>query len=866
MIRPSLVITVIFATTGFQPLRPVSAAEMPMGREYTNAIGMRFVRIEPGTFEMGQLKKPLPSEVLPIFRGRGLFDTLNKGDYDEKPIHTVRITRPFYMGVFEVTNSQYELFDRGHKKLRGKEGFSIEDNEAVTFVNWHDAMAFCRWLSKREGLLYRLPTEAEWEYACRAGTTTNYHTGDILPEVFLKKISAKGGSTKKADLTVGQTLPNAWGIYDIHGNLEEWCYDWYGPYTDGLAVDPVGYARGDFKVTRGGCHTSEVYYLRSANRMGAIAETRNWVTGFRVIIGELPTTKPLPVTPPRHQHNVKQRDRSLISIGPNPDKPYFRGPRRYVNIRPGSNGPTYTCHNHDPAIVECPNGDLLACWYTCHDEHGRELGDAASRLRYGSDQWEEASLFFYTPDRNNHAPALWFDDKETIYHFTGVSAAKSRSRSAIMMRTSSDSGATWSAPRLIVPEFARGHLPSEPVFRMHDGTIVFAIDGPDTLWMSRDEGKTWFNPGGDIPGIHAGVTQLSDGTIFAFSRGYAVDGKLPISISTDGGKTFTSYAGEFPPVGGGQRLALLKLRSGELFLASYTNEGGKGIFIKDNTGNEREIRGLYAALSLNDGKTWPYKRLVTDDGPARTIECTDGAAITMSARSSEYRGYLSACQGLDGLIHIISSRNHYAFNLKWLKTLPPAPVDEPRKVKPLVETFTGPTDFDNEGWLDYKGPIARFNGKGQYTIKSGSHFNGINRHVGTGSFEAVFEVKNIRYNPPGPKIPEGVTLGLRDPTCAKGETMFINIKQNQITLRDDYPVALARPPKSAKIKFTYDDPTRRWRVFYGLNGAEPTNEFKRSQIDGIYFGESTSESIGAYVLMSNGSVDLDYFEIKPIYP
>jgi hypothetical protein len=237
----------------------------------------------------------------------------------------------------------------------------------------------------------------------------------------------------------------------------------------------------------------------------------------------------------------------------------------------------------------------------------------------------------------------------------------------------------------------------------------------------------------------------------------------------------------------------------------------------------------------------------------------------MSGRTSEYRGYLSACQSLDGLIHVISSRNHYAFNLKWLKTLPPAPVDQPRKLKRLVETFTGPTEFDNPGWHDYKGPVAKFNGKGQYTIESGSHYNGINRHVGTGSFEAVFKLKNIHYNPPGPRISEGVTLGFRDPTCAAGETMFVWLKQNMITLRDRYPVKLEEPPKSAKIRFTYDDTTRRWRVFYGLNGAEPTNEFKRSQIDGIYFGESTSESIGAYVLMSNGSVDLDHYEIRPIY-
>jgi sulfatase modifying factor 1 len=841
--------SVLFVTIVLTSSVTVYSAQMPAGNEYTNSIGMKFVRIEPGTFRMGQIETPLPSEVLPIFRGRGLFDTLNEGDYDEKPLHTVTITKPFYAGEFEVTNFQYELFRPEHRSLRGKEGFSKEDDKAVTFVNWYDAMAFCKWLSDKEGIPYRLPTEAEWEYACRAGTTTNYHAGDVLPKPFVAEVSPKGGDIARASLQAGETPANAWGVYGMHGSLEEWCHDWYGPYQAGPQVDPVGYDHGNFRVTRGGSHGSEVYYLRSANRLAAVPESRNWVTGFRVVIGELADTKPLPVIPPGHQQNVVQRDRCFISKGPDPQVPYFRGPRRYVNIPHGSNGPTYTCHNHDPAIAECPNGDLLSIWYTCHDEHGRELGIAASRLRWGSDQWEEASLFFYTPDRNNHAPALWFDDKNTMYHFTGVSAAKSRGRSAIAMRTSSDSGATWSPARLIVPEFIRGHLPSESVFRMHDGTIVFAIDGPDTLWMSRDEGLTWFNPGGDIPGIHAGVTQISNGNIFAFSRGYAVDGKLPISISADGGKSFTSYA-------------LLKLRTGELFLTSFSNEKGRGIFISDVTGKKREVRGLYAALSLDDGRTWPYKRLVTDDGPARTIECTDGAAVTMSARSSEYRGYLSACQSLDGLIHVISSRNHYAFNLKWLKSLPPAPVDKPRKVKPLVETFAGPIDFDNPGWHDYKGPVAHFNGKGQYTIESGSHFNGINRHVGTGSFEAVFELKNIRYNPPGPRIPEGVTLGFRDPQSDQSETMFINIKQNEITLRDRYPVALARPAKSAKIKFTYDDATRRWRVLYGLDGAEPVNEFKRSQTEGVYFKERTSEAVGAYVLISQGSVDLDYFEIR----
>ena len=861
--RKLVVVSMIFAAILLAQTGICGAGEMPKAEEFTNSIGMKFVRVAPGNFRMGQLDRPLPTEVLPIFRGRGLFDAIKNGDYDENPTHTVVISKPFYVGVFEVTNYQYEIFRSEHKRLRGKEGFSFEDNEAVVFVNWYDAKAFCQWLSDKEGLPYRLATEAEWEYACRAGTSSNFHTGDVLSEEFMSKASAKGGTTKSASLSVGETPANAWGIYDMHGNVEEWCHDWYGPYVEGLQADPVGYVRSDFKVTRGGSQGSDIYYLRSANRLGAIPESRNWVTGFRVVIGELPDTKPLAEVVQRHQRDVIPRDRKLISKGPDPDKPYFRGPLRYVNIPSGSEGPTFSCHNHDPAIVECPNGDLLTFWYSCHDEHGRELGLAGSRLRWGAKEWEEASLFFWTPDRNNHAPSGWFDGKDTMYHFVGVAAAKSRGRSAIAMRTSKDSGATWSAPRLIVPEFKSGHLPTEPVFRMHDGTIVIAIDGPDTLFMSKDEGLTWYNPGGDIPGIHVGVAQLSDGRLFALSRGGGVDGKMPISISSDGGKSFTQKASPFPGVGGGQRLALMKLRDGSLFLASFTGEKSKGMFVTDTAGNKREIRGLFAALSLDDGETWPYLRLITDDGPGRTIACTDGAAVAMSARSSEYRGYLSACQSLDGLIHVISSINHFTFNSNWVKGTPPPPVDGPMKVKHVVETFNGPDKFDNPGWLEYKGPDAHFNGKGQYTINSGSHFNGINHPVSTGSFEATFVVKNIHYNPPGARISEGVTLGFRDPSSKNAPTMFIWIKQNELTGRVFGNVKLDSPPTAATIKFRYDASTLRWRVFYGLNGAEASTEFEKSKT-GFYWPEATSESNAAYILMSNGSCELDYFEIKPI--
>ncbi|GAH33722.1 unnamed protein product, partial [marine sediment metagenome] len=241
---------------------------------------------------------------------------MRDGDPDEQPVHKVTISKPFYMGVYEVTNTQYERFDPTHRYLRDKLGFSIENDEAVVFVSWNEAKAFCDWLSAREGLTYRLPTEAEWEYACRAGTTTVFHTGDKLPVSFHKNVTtswypdaARGrGRQDVVVLDIGKTMWNPWGLYDMHGNVEEWCYDWYGPYEAEHQVDPVGRVDGDFKVARGGSHSTKLYYLRSANRMGTIPEERNWLIGFRVVLGEMPQAKPLPKPEPQlHQRGVSQR-------------------------------------------------------------------------------------------------------------------------------------------------------------------------------------------------------------------------------------------------------------------------------------------------------------------------------------------------------------------------------------------------------------------------------------------------------------------------------------------------------------------------------------------------------------------------------
>ena len=672
----------------------LEAAEMPADRSVLNSIGMRLVRIEAGTFVMGTGEAPLPAQAAGA-------PWRQHGDPDEHPAHQIVLTRPFHMAACEVTNAQYEQFRPAHRKLRGKLGFSKHDDEAAVFVSWHDAVGFCEWLSEKEKRPYRLPTEAEWEYACRAGTTTPFHTGNSLPPECLKNARESWypdpRRTRPADvvpLPTGKTPANAWGLHDMHGNVEEWCHDWYGPYPAGKQSDPVGRADGEFRVTRGGSHSTHPFYLRSANRLAALPDDRSWVIGFRVVLAPLPPTKPLPPPPPpAHQQGVKQAPPPDLAKGPDPEQPYFHAPRVYVKIPPGANGPMFSRHNHDPALVDCPNGDLLAIWYSCVREPGRELAILASRLRHGAQDWEPASVFWSTPDRNDHAPALWADGQGTLYHFNGLSAAATWGSLATVLRTSADSGATWTRARLIIPEHGTRHMPVESVFRTREGAIVLPCDAATTgqggtaIHLSTDGGTTWTDSGGRAAGIHAGIAQLEDGRLMALGRGDNVDGHMPRSLSTDMGKTWVYSASPFPPISSGQRLVLLRLREGPLFFASFA----KRIPVTDAAGNERPVAGLFAALSLDEGETWQVRRAIAPDRET-VVEGFDGRRRKIGPAAGEPNGYLSVCQAPNGVIHLISSRLHYAFNLKWLLTPPPAAPPPPKPANLPVKA-TLPTAF-----------------------------------------------------------------------------------------------------------------------------------------------------------------------------
>ena len=642
--------------------------------QQTNSTGIQLVDVPAGTFNMGS--------------SRG------GEDADESPVHAVTITRGFKMSATEITNRQYEAFDPAHSKLRGKNGFSLQDDEAVVFVSYDEALAFCAWLSRKEGKPYRLPTEAEWEYACRAGTTTDYFTGNELPASY-QKLQHTNRTPVPVSLRVAQTAPNAWGLFDMHGNVEEWCNDWYGAYQAGAQIDPVGRQTGQSRVTRGGSHNTPVRYLRSTNRLGMLPEDKHWLTGFRVVQGVMPAAKAIAAEPPpANSVHIPQQKYNWNKVS----QPSFEAPVAYV-IKPDSSSSTpFYAHNHCPAITWCPNGDLLVAWFSTNAESGREMAILASRLRAGKKAWDTASLFFSVPDRNVTGTSLLYDQKGTLYHINGLEAAGDWQNLAMVMRTSTDNGATWSKPVLIAPEHAKRHQVIAGSFITREGWLMQLCDadpsskGGTALHISKDKGAHWSAPytlpitplfrngamGDLIAGIHAGMVQLKDGRLLALGRNDnimsdSLGDRMPMSISNDAGATWQYQPSVFPPISSGQRLVLRRLNEGPLLLVSFTHSPGKssieGMDFINHDGTKYKGYGMYAALSFDEGKTWPIKKLLTD----QVIRHLNGGAwtgpFTMDSTHAEPKGYLAATQTPDNVIHLISSNLHYQFNLAWL-TLP----------------------------------------------------------------------------------------------------------------------------------------------------------------------------------------------------
>jgi len=195
---------------------------------------------------------------------------------EEKDQHEVTISKPFYMGVTEVTQAQYQaIMGTNPSDFKGA-------TNPVENVSWNDATEFCKKLAGKTGKKVRLPTEAEWEYACRAGSKTQFCFGDA--DSTLGDYAWYSANSDQKTHPVGQKKPNAWGLYDVHGNVREWCADWYGEYPRGAATDPQGPASGRLRELRGGSWDGDPGDCRAAGRCFSNPVISLNSFGFRVVV------------------------------------------------------------------------------------------------------------------------------------------------------------------------------------------------------------------------------------------------------------------------------------------------------------------------------------------------------------------------------------------------------------------------------------------------------------------------------------------------------------------------------------------------------------------------------------------------------
>jgi len=298
-----------------------------------NMLGMKFVLIPSGEFMMGSDESPEAlTRDYPQYDRKRFLELV-----DEAPVHKVRITRPFYLGQHEVTVGQFRRFveasgyrpeseadgtggygySRDYDPGKSEQGDAFEGrnpkyswrnpgfyqggDHPVVNVTWNDAMALSKWLSEKEGVTYRLPTEAEWEYAARAGTQTRYYSGNDVQSLLKvanlfdadarknwpqwESYALEGHDGFEFTSPVGHFAPNAFGLYDMLGNAWEWCADWYDEhyYAGSPLNDPSGPKTGVVRVRRGGSWHTWPFYVRSSYRNWNSSRTRYTLVGIRLL-------------------------------------------------------------------------------------------------------------------------------------------------------------------------------------------------------------------------------------------------------------------------------------------------------------------------------------------------------------------------------------------------------------------------------------------------------------------------------------------------------------------------------------------------------------------------------------------------------
>ena len=243
---------------------PIQAQPKDPPKPFTNSIGMKFVWIPPGSFMMGSSKE-------------------EKERKDDETQHKVTLTKGYYLGAYHVTQEEWQAVMGNNPSF-----FKGEKNLPVERISWDQCQDFCKKLREKDKKPYRLPTEAEYEFACRAGTTTPFHFGATIStdranyHGDYSYADGKKGVYRKKSIPVGSFPPNAWGLYDMHGNVWSRCQDWYGDYPQKAVVDPQGPATGKDRVMRGGAWGIPPDSIRSASRYKLVPTWGDDAIGLRV--------------------------------------------------------------------------------------------------------------------------------------------------------------------------------------------------------------------------------------------------------------------------------------------------------------------------------------------------------------------------------------------------------------------------------------------------------------------------------------------------------------------------------------------------------------------------------------------------------
>jgi formylglycine-generating enzyme required for sulfatase activity len=697
-----------------------------------NSVGLRMVLIAPGSFEMG-------AETNVFNLGEKTAESKDAPYWDETPRHPVKISKGFRMSAEKVTVEQFRQF---RSQFQPTEYFA----PYATGVSWYEAVEFCRWLSKKEGRTYRLPTEAEWEYACRAGTKTLFWSGDAPP---------KGEDA------------NPWGLRGMHSGPAEWCQDWHGEYPAIEQTDPVGYDTGWAKVVRGGAvraiqvknpagkdgvapDTAPVWY-RSANRCSLMPDTPKFdkdhvchFVGFRVVEGDLPNTKPLKWTPELPLQAIKQQPADWTAR-PDPTKPYLKA--RVVVPSPPDFTQDQQCAAvgfdramqgklHSGGITYCPNGDLLAIFFSScpgKSESAPNTCMAVTRLRRGAEEWDMPELFYKLSGLNDQSALLW-NDNGTLWFFGG---GRDLGQVPFRFTVSKDSGATWSELKPATVAGRTGAFAAQPInsaFRGPDGTIYVGSDAKGArslLWASKDEGKTWFDTGGRTAGRHTTFVLLKDGRILGMGgKDSNIERYMPRCFSSDFGRSWSEpEKTPFAAIGSNQRPKILRLASGRLFFAGdFQNIR----MVTSPPPDDIKERGSYVALSDDEGKSWKIKKLAL----APPHNGWTGVVPKSGKPQHGYGtlGYCDAVQAPDGLIHLMTSKGkpsmHFAMNEAWILSNETGETGQPTTAagpKVITERQSWPNGKPKAAWGWFKAengtPILHGaetwyyeNGKKQYEV------------------------------------------------------------------------------------------------------------------------------------------------------